>query len=445
MLAFERFLERTPELRDGVRLIQVGVPTRETVEHYQTFRRGLDEMTGRINAAYGTLTAMPVHYVYRAIPPEQLVALYLAADVMLVTPLRDGMNLVSKEFVASRTDEDGVLVLSEFAGAASELGEAVIVNPYDVDGMATSIQRALAMGPGERRTRMRALRERVRRQDVHAWVDGFVERLRAPARPRQMTAGGELAQLVAEIQRADRPVLLLDYDGTLVPLVSGPSLALPDAPLLALLEQLAMCGAFDVHVVSGRQRETLHAWLGHLPIGLWAEHGLWRRGAGPTDAWSITLDAPWEWKETIRPLLARLTRETPGSLVEEKTASFAWHYRMADPEMGEQHARELRHAVSDALAGQPVEVLQGSKVIEMRPAGVSKGLVVNALVSARAAALIVAIGDDRTDEDMFAALPGSGISIHVGPLPSRARYRLRDWRAVRQMLRDLAGTPVART
>jgi trehalose 6-phosphate synthase/phosphatase len=434
-LAFERLLETAPELRDKVRMIQVAVPTRAGVEHYQAFRRGLDEVTGRINGAFGTPTSMPVHYLHRSIPSEQLVALYAAADVMLVTPLRDGMNLVAKEFVASRLDDEGVLVLSEFAGAAAELGEALMVNPYDIDGMAAAMRRALEMRPRERQTRMRALRERVRQHDVHEWAERFIADLRAPVSPRQMTASGDLAELVARIR--EQPItLLLDYDGTLVPIRSGPTLAAPDDDTLALLTTLGRAPRVNVHLVSGRMRETMESWFAGLPIDLWAEHGLWRRRAGQV-GWELTMDVDRAWMNRVRPLIARFTRETAGSLVEEKTASFAWHYRMADPELGEEHAGELRRELQELLHDDPIEVLTGSKVIEVRTVGPSKGLVVTRLVEEAPSRLMVAIGDDRTDEDMFEKLPASSIALHVGPLPSRAPYRVRDWRDVQRILREI--------
>ena len=435
MLAFERLLDRYPDWREKVRFIQVAVPSRTSVEPYQAFRRQLDELIGRINATHGTLTSVPVHYLYRSIPPEQLVALYRAADVMVVTPLRDGMNLVAKEFVASRTDEGGVLVLSEFAGAAAELGEALLVNPYDVDGMAAAMDRALRLSERERRTRMRALRERVRVQHVQQWVDSFVEELQAPPRPRQVTPASEVEELVARVRSSSQATLLLDYDGTLVPIVSGPALAVPDEALLRLLAQLGASPRLSVHLVSGRLKETMESWFGSLPIGLWAEHGLWHRL--PRQPWAMTLDVDRGWIERIRPVLEEFTRTTSGSLIEEKTASFAWHYRMVEPEVGEQRAAELRDAVREVLQDAPVEVLNGSKVIEIRPQGVTKGLVASRLLADADYHAVLAMGDDRTDEDMFAALPPQGLTIHVGPLPSRARVRLADWHAARDLLRRL--------
>ena len=179
LLAFEQLLARHPELRERVRLVQVAVPSRTAVRAYQKFRHELDALVGRINGAYGTARWTPVHYLYRSVPEAQLLALYRAARVMLVTPVRDGMNLVAKEFVACRADEDGVLVLSEFVGAAAELTDALSVNPFDVDGAAEAYYRALTMPREERRARMRALRERVRSYDVHAWAESFLAALDA--------------------------------------------------------------------------------------------------------------------------------------------------------------------------------------------------------------------------------------------------------------------------
>ncbi|MFL5577841.1 MAG: trehalose-6-phosphate synthase [Gemmatimonadaceae bacterium] len=179
LLAVERLLTTHPEWRERVRFVQVAVPSRCGVAAYRRVRQQVDALVGRINGAFGTPGWAPVHYVYRSIPETLLLALYRAADVMLVTPLRDGMNLVAKEFVACRTDDQGVLVLSEFAGAADEMTEALLVNPYDVDGIADALQRALTMPPAERRARMRAMREGVTTHDVHRWAASFVERLAA--------------------------------------------------------------------------------------------------------------------------------------------------------------------------------------------------------------------------------------------------------------------------
>ncbi len=183
LLAFDQLLEQEPHWRDDVMFVQVGVPSREKVEAYARLRRSVNELVGRINAHHGSTMSAPVRFLYRSLSKAHLIALYRAADVMLVTPLRDGMNLVSKEYVASRVDDRGALVLSEFAGAAAELREAFIVNPYDLGAIVTALKKTLTMKGEDQATRMRALRRRVARGDVHAWVRRFVRELEDSRQP----------------------------------------------------------------------------------------------------------------------------------------------------------------------------------------------------------------------------------------------------------------------
>jgi trehalose 6-phosphate synthase/phosphatase len=359
---------------------------------------------------------------------------------MLVNALRDGMNLVAKEFVASRTDDDGVLVLSEFAGAAEELSEAILINPYDIDAVADAIRRALAMSAAEKAARMRALRQRVRARTVHRWATGFLDELtrsggaaRGHEAPPPFTPVDELLDRLATLPEI---VLLLDYDGTLVPLASLPNLARPDEELVQLLRRLRAAGV-ALHVASGRSRDDLSWWLGDLDITLWAEHGAWHRDAG--GEWQPTITVPREWMEQVRPILDQFAVRTPGALVEEKSSSLAWHYRTADPEFGSKQARELRLLLLEALQNQPLDVLEGSKVIEVRWRGVNKGRIVERVLGAGvSAASLVAIGDDRTDEEMFEALPPEGTTIHVGGGASAAQWRLADHTAVRALLEAIA-------
>jgi trehalose 6-phosphate synthase/phosphatase len=439
LLAFERLLELHPELREKVRLVQVAVPSREDVDAYQATRSRADELIGRIHGVFATPRWVPVHWMYRSFSREQVVALYRAADVMLVTPIRDGMNLVAKEFVASRTDGDGVLVLSELAGASAELAEALHVNPFDVEATAESFHRALTLPESERRRRMAALRRRVLQYDVHRWVEDFLGTLGAIRRERPPlvpSPPGVMQALAEELRTSPRLVLLVDYDGTLVPLHRTPDLASPDDEAMELLRALAAQPRLDVHVVSGRTREVLDEWLGALAIGLHGEHGLWSRPSG--GAW--TCDAPdvRSWYDGVLSVLDGYAARTPGSLVERKTASLAWHWRASDPEFGAFQAKDLQLHLSELLSNQPVEVMLGDYVIEVRPHGMNKGRIVTRLLaSAPPGSRLVALGDDRTDEDTFAALPEGGVAIHVGPLPSRAPYRLAGVAEARAWLREL--------
>jgi trehalose 6-phosphate synthase/phosphatase len=436
LVAFERLLQRDPSLRDKVRLIQLAVPSRGCVSEYASFRKQVEELVGRINGSMGTLDSVPIHYLHQTVTPEQLTALYCAADAMVVTPLRDGMNLVAKEYIAARADEDGVLLLSEFAGAAEELGEAVIINPYDENGMADSMAHAMAMGRPERTARMRALRRRVLARPVSDWAHGFLAALNEAADSRggheRLTDPNEIEGLMRRVTGAPRVVLVLDYDGTLVGLREMPELATPDAALLGLLTVLST--TCDVHLASGRPREVIDGWFGNLPIALWAEHGLWHRPA-PDEPWQKRADVPTDWMPGIRARMQEFAARTPGARVEAKSAAVAWHYRLVEPAKAEAEASALRRELEPLIAGRPLEILEGHKVIEVRQAAVDKGSVVRDVVArAPEGALIVAIGDDRTDEDMFAALPPGGVAIRVGAGDSAAPYRLDSPTAVRALL-----------
>ncbi len=184
--AFEDLLETRRASADEVVLMQVAVPSRESVGEYADLRRAVDEHVGRINGRFATGGNAAVYYLYRGLPFRELVAAYMAADVMMVTPFRDGMNLVAKEFCAARPGEDGALVLSEFAGAALELRQAMLVNPYDIDGMSAALDMALRMSEDERARRMKALRRTIIRHDVYRWADSFLDELsHAPGKDAQ--------------------------------------------------------------------------------------------------------------------------------------------------------------------------------------------------------------------------------------------------------------------
>jgi trehalose 6-phosphate synthase/phosphatase len=439
LLAFERLLEKAPSLRHKVIFIQVAAPSRIKVPAYEKFRRQVDEIVGRVNGRFGGPSYQPIHYVTRPLPQSDVVKLYGVADVMIVTPLRDGMNLVAKEFVACRRDGDGVLVLSEFAGAAAELGEALIVNPFDIDQVASAMLQAIEMPANERLTRMAALRERLQSFDSEDWCNTFIGLLQNVAEEPKLRAKKVDANLLLEKIGDERLLLLLDYDGTLVPIAPTPQLAIPDADLLALLKTLVEETDVEVHIVSGRSRDFLEKWFGDLKIGLHAEHGYWSRLDG--SGWKGPLEGPRaDWKSQIIPILEQFTRETPGSLIEEKTCSIAWHYRMSDPDHAAKKANEMRFQLRDALASQPLEVIPGKKIVEVRQQGFGKGRIVGMLPLrvTNTGLRIVAIGDDHTDEEMFASLPENGISVQVGHgVNTHAKFRLSSPSEVRSFLQLL--------
>lgn len=440
--AFARLLDQNPQRRGKVRLIQVAVPTRTDVREYAKFRREVDEAVGRINGLYGTLGRAPIHYMYRSVSEVELAGLYRAADVMLVTPLRDGMNLVAKEFVATRTDGDGVLVLSEFAGAASELGEALVVNPFDVGGLAAAMERGLTMAAEERALRMRALRRRVAAHDVHRWARSFLDALkevqhRPPASESRTLSARDAAELAEKIRHRTSVHWILDCDGPLAP--PNPRDAEEPAPEVhAILAALADTPGWSVSIVSARPREVLDPWFGDLPVALYAEHGYWSRESGEC-GWRPARELDTTWKAALRRVLDDFTHRTPGSRVEETSHSMSWHYRGADGDVAELQARELTLHLEDMLSNSPVRVVRNGveRVVVVRQLGVDKGRVLEHLRNGEGDCLVVGVAGEASGEELLAAMPAASISIHVGRKPTRAMHRLRDEAELLAFLRQV--------
>ncbi|HEY2888310.1 MAG TPA: bifunctional alpha,alpha-trehalose-phosphate synthase (UDP-forming)/trehalose-phosphatase [Candidatus Limnocylindrales bacterium] len=445
--AFRALLRGHPEWLGRVQLVQVAVPSRERVPRYAELRRTVSELVGEINGELATVDWTPIVYLRRSIEPAQLAALYATADVGWVAPLRDGMNLVAKEFVACQADGSGVLVLSEFAGAAQELAEAMRVNPYDAERSAETIVHALTMPEDERRQRETALLRRVRRNDAAAWAGRFLDDLRAAVASRaaeQPLGAPPLGELRAAARAAAGRVLYLDYDGTLVSIAARPAEAVPTPVVLETLRALTTEGVNDVILLSGRPWADLEAWFGSIArLWLVAEHGAVIRDPGTREWRPLHPGADPRWKDRIRPTLERFADRAPGSFVEEKEYGLAWHYRLADPEYGPFLARELLALLDRQLAGTDLMALIGRKVVEVRFSWANKGDAGLAIRSGLPApAFELAIGDDRTDEDLFERLPAAAWTIHVGRGSSRARYRIGSPAEVLDLLASLASPGV---
>lgn len=437
--AFEEMLKAHPDVLRRIVLVQVAVQTRSHVKEYARFKKQVDECVGRINGEFGDVDYQPVHYIAHGLPQEDLASLYKIADVMLVTPIRDGMNLVAKEYVAATSDEDGVLILSEFAGAAEEMIEAVQVNPYDVTATATAMYKAYIMDEGERRLRMHSLRERLRGWQNIDWANDFLTSL--VTRPilsndiqSEIFIGDKDLDAIAECcTTEEQVVLLLDYDGTLVPIESTPDRARPDPLLLDQLQQLSELSEVEVHIVSGRRREDLEAWFSDLPIYLHAEHGIWKRSPHEIE-WKCVVDDTHSIRNILLPIARVVTENLAGAFIEDKAFGFAWHYRLSDPELAQRAKEKLIKDVEARLPGGRVTIIPGKEVLEFQPADVSKGTVARRIRAERSRHMVVAIGDDISDEDMFSELNGKRITMHVGSGFTSAEICLRGVESVRRFL-----------
>ena len=334
-----------------------------------------------------------------------------------------------------------MLILSEMAGVAKELGEALVVNPYNRAEMAASIATALDMPADERADRMAAMKARLSRYDVARWASEFMDTLdstraeESELRSRLLTPAAD-EHIEAEYRRARRRLILLDYDGTLVTFTRWPSAAKPDQGLLDLLTKLSSDPKNEVVIVSGRDRITMAQWLGGIDLSLVTDHGAWVKERG--GEWESLVPVTAEWKDSVRQVIERYVDRTPGALLEEKDFSLAWHYRAADPLIGPLRARELRDSLEHLTGNLDLGVLEGNKVVEVKNAGINKGRGASRWISKEPWDFVLAVGDDRTDEDLFAALPEGACSVRVGWAASKATYYADRVADVRRLLTKLA-------
>lgn len=438
--AFEILLKTHPELCEKIVFVHVVVPSRDNVSKYKELKQEMDRAISDINGRYGTLSWQPIIHLYRSLSINLLSALYKCSDVALVTPLRDGMNLVSKEFVASKQQCNGVLILSEMAGAARELSDAVLINPIDIWDFSEKMYQALIMPKEEMETRMYNMRKIVSKFNIQNWLKNFISRLvETKHSQKQMETNfidkAQADTITEQYQIAKKRLIVLDYDGTLVPFYDQIDEAYPSDELNDILSELCSDPLNTVVISSGRDHETLNNWLGHHDqLNLIAEHGAIYKDASST--WKSSLPMDTDWKNGLYNTLDNYCRRTPGTFIEEKSFSMAWHYRQADNGLGELRAQELVGDIKHLTADLGLNILHGDKVVEIKSIAVNKGNAVKRFLY-EDYDLVMAIGDDVTDEDTFKAMPEGAITIKVGKALSSANYHLRSVDDVLELLKKM--------
>lgn len=435
--SYEQFLTNYPEWQERVIFIFNVVPSREFIPTYSDKKAKVEEKVSMINGKFSTLHWQPLIYRYNHLAFEELCALYQVADVALITPLRDGMNLVAKEYVASCIDK-GVLVLSELTGAANELNEALLVNPTDIEEVAGAIHTALEMPLIEQRSRLSYMQRRIANYDVFKWMAEFLQCLIETKKEQEQLKVNLLKEPTVEkiqddFNAANKRCILLDYDGTLAPYQKIPSLATPSPELLQLLGTLTNDVSNEIIIISGRDEQTLENWLGHLPLTLVAEHGASIKYKN--EEWKELVNITPEWKDQIRPLMQLFVDRCAGSFIEEKKSTLAWHYRNTHPELGFARSRELRNSLLQLITNTSLQVIDGNKVLEVRMVGVDKGATAANLLAHFSPDFVLCIGDDTTDEDMFRYLRDKGYTIKVGRGNTAAQYTILSQREVFPFLR----------
>jgi trehalose 6-phosphate synthase/phosphatase len=436
---FEYFLETYPQWHDKVIFNMVVIPSRDSIPHYQEMKKEIDAAVGRVNAKFGTIAWRPIVYQYKSLSFEELVALYHYSEVALITPLRDGMNLVCKEYVACQNKSSGVLILSEMAGAAAELSEAMLINPTDVKEVGQAIFKALQISQRERDIRINMMRTRLKNYDIFSWAKDYLNSIEQIKKEQSVLKIKVLDRNLEEviIQKytyAGKRIIFLDYDGTLVPFTRFPELAIPGSNTISLLNNLSSDPSNMVVIISGRVRSFLNEWFGKLNVCLIAEHGAYVKLPGKD--WTSEVNNEDSWKPTIMTILQKYTNRCTGSFVEEKINSIVWHYRNADSDISQIKAKELREELRDIVSNDTrIHLIEGQKVIEVKRAGYDKGYAAMKIIKSDIYEFILAIGDDKTDEDLFRVLPDHTFTLKVGMVPSLAKYNLHGQQDVSRLIK----------
>ncbi|QES87945.1 bifunctional alpha,alpha-trehalose-phosphate synthase (UDP-forming)/trehalose-phosphatase [Rhizosphaericola mali] len=441
--AFEQFLQKHSEYKGKVTLFMIVVPSRDSIYRYKELKDEIDKVVGDINARFRTLDWRPIEYFYQSFPVEYLSALYQMSDICLVTPMRDGMNLVCKEYVASRNEEDGVLILSEMAGSSRELGDALIVNPNDIGQIEEAIVAAIKMSPKEQQIRMVKMRQIIEKFNIVHWVKIFMEKLREVKKLQTSFKTKSIAEnmerLRARYANAQKRVLFFDYDGTLVGFNSNIEKTYPDKELFDILEKITNDPKNKVVIISGRNHETLEKWFGKMNMDLIGEHGVWFK-IGTSQPWETINGLNNEWKKTVLPVIETITDKTPGSFIEDKSHSLVWHYRNADNELGKLRANEIMNDLNFIIRNKGLQFMYGDKVVEIKSAEINKGKAIQRWLDLTnyQPDFVFAIGDDVTDEDMFRTLSEDDrITVKVGQKFSKAKYYVEQQKDVRKLLKDM--------
>jgi len=441
LLAFELFLQLYPDYLEEVTLVLLALPTGESSSYYNSIKKRVDELVGRINGLYGTINWTPVVYLNQKFTENELIDIYAYSDIALILPLRDGMNMVAKEFIASRLDGKGVLILSELAGASKELHEAIIVNPNNLGEIAEAIRDALEMPYGEQVRRTEVMTERIRRYTIQKWASEFlksldnVKHIQETNLTRKITKE-RIDQVVSDYRNSKKRILFLDYDGTLSGFQKEPEDAKPDKELFSILNKLSDDPDNTLVIISGRDKETLGRWFKNNPdIHFIAEHGVWLKEPG--DDWHMMEQINNDWKITVKQILEYYIDQTPNTFIEEKNFSLVWHYRKADPDLGIQRSWELKEQLRNMTANLNLEIMDGDKVIEIKYSGINKGRAAKIKIGSTRYDFIIAIGDDWTDEYTFEAMPEDAYTIKVGTKTTKASLYIESVDMVRELLTRL--------
>ncbi|XAR66688.1 Alpha,alpha-trehalose-phosphate synthase (UDP-forming) [Bertholletia excelsa] len=477
-LAMGQLLEQHSELRGKVVLVQIFNPARSRGKDIQEVQHEINNVANEVNAKYGKPGYEPIVFVNGPVSTQDKVAYFSISECCVVNAVRDGMNLMPYEYTVCRQRKEAissksVIIVSEFIGCSPSLSGAIRVNPWNIDLVSEAMNLAITMPESEKQMRHEKHYKYISSHDVSYWARSFDQDLERACREhflkrcwgigfglgfRVVALGPNFRKLAVEhivsaYNRTNSRLILLDYDGTMMP--QGSVDKSPSDEVIKVLNGLCNDPKNVVFIVSGRGKDSLSKWFSPCEkLGLSAEHGYFTRWSKdlPWESCALTMD--FDWKKIALPVMEHYTEATDGSSIEQKESALVWHHGEADPDFGSWQAKELLDHLESVLANEPVVVKRGQHIVEVNPQGVSKGVVVESLIATmqtrgRSLDFVLCVGDDRSDEDMFEkiarsvsnpSLPAISevFACTVGQKPSMAKYYLDDTSDVIRMLQGLA-------
>lgn len=446
--AYKLFLKKFPEEHKKIQLVQIIIPSRIDVPEYRTLKEKIEQTISSINGEYGTPDWSPIQYIFNSVPESQLSALYQLSDVLQVSSRRDGMNLVSLEYVMSQSAEQpGVVLLSEFAGAHSTLSYAISINPWNIQETALKIKEALLHPIQKRKQEIKSMQNFLLGYNSSDWAKIFLrDLLWRPNDNKNNTNLLSNGYFTWMSKLKNKNILILfDFDGTLSPIASQPKEVKTEAKTIELLQLIKNCPSCDFVIISGRDKEFLEEqFIDHdLGFKLAACHGAYSYSPQEHSWINHIPNGPLKWKDNVLEIFDLYTKRTPGSFIEDKGHAITWHYRQSPKDFADFMATKLFFELEEHLANSPAQVSRGKKIIEVKSINANKGFFVQNLIQSTRIKpdIIIALGDDATDEDMFNVLQGrsdiESFCIKVGKEKSFAHFHIDEQRQVNRFLENL--------
>lgn len=446
--SFQEFLRKYPDQKEKVQMVQIVIPSRTDVQQYQDLKQNVEQLVSSINGEFGTPTYMPVHYLFHGVSEYELSALYQLSEVMHIGSRRDGMNLVCLEYVVSQKQAyPGALLLSEFTGAHSTLSYAVSINPWNVEETAVKIKEALDQPTDQRQKEMMQMQDFLKRYTSSEWASYYMRDLHIDSRKKQkntiISKEGKFPWM--NNLKGKRITVFCDLDGTLAPIASKPSMVKLESKTLEILEEIQKNNRVQFVVVSGRDRDFLQNEFiknNQFKFPLAACHGAYSYSPENHEWNNLIEHDSTKWKDGIIDILRLYTSRTPESFLEDKGHAVTWHYRNSPPEFADFLANKLFIELEESLTSLPAQVTRGKKVIEVKSLHASKGFFVQQWLEKQEYQpdVVIALGDDTTDEDMFEFLQNksdiSDYCIKIGEDKTFAQYSIKEQSSVDQFLEN---------